>query len=271
MSLKFHFIFLSFHCSSGRSQNLSHVNFPATPASLPFPSLIKFSSFDSSLACLSTNPRPNQRLNGAFSPRGNFYSQRARSFVGLYLSECCTAATLAVSIMMSRLPEISVTPVAQHPGYAFFASECSRVATKLIGVYDFPRDFQLALVPLTTIGNSCVYKCNSTWEPFRTFLLGRIESSEMLLGEKNSVLSSIVMADSRLLKSQQPPAEIAIRRLRVKMMHNATDKAKTLFAEDVRMLEQVIGHELSKVRRPLLPPVHFLTRLSSIPRCLKVG
>jgi hypothetical protein len=45
-----------------------------------------------------------------------------------------------------------------------------------------------------------------------------------------------------------PPAEVTVRRMHVALMEHATAKAHKMFLQDIAMLEQVVGKELSKVR-----------------------
>jgi hypothetical protein len=74
------------------------------------------------------------------------------------------------------------TPSINHPSSVFFAAE-SGVDSKILGAFNYPKDFQLCLIPSAIEGNLFIYKMTRNPETFHVTLIGEIVTEENAIAE----------------------------------------------------------------------------------------
>ncbi|KAJ7240724.1 hypothetical protein C8J57DRAFT_1562149 [Mycena rebaudengoi] len=124
---------------------------------------------------------------------------------------------LTRQVSLVQAIESLIPPVMQTA--LFFADTGPTNATKLIGRYDIGVDFEIALQPSKTPGNTYTYRHTDTHLPLHAFILGEVASIEV--GENNNVAMTI------------------------RSIRNSTFKTRQSYINDALTLIQVIDSEFS--------------------------
>ncbi|KAJ7046263.1 hypothetical protein C8F04DRAFT_1248514 [Mycena alexandri] len=128
-----------------------------------------------------------------------------------------------------------------HPSWEFYFKNNHR-ADKFLGFFDYGRDYELALVPSTTQGNTWHYRNCGDGSLLRALLLGEVVESltvQALLGEQHDESGGV--------------------KLRVKCVSNPSAKTARAFANDHAQLREVVATEDS---RPLSTADSWVETLS---------
>ncbi|KAJ6447615.1 hypothetical protein C8R47DRAFT_1228450 [Mycena vitilis] len=126
------------------------------------------------------------------------------------------------------------------PPPSFFNSESQNDACRLLGTYDHPRDFHLALLPSTSEGNSFTYRSTAPGHTvFRAFLCGQI-----LAVEGTSLGVDL---------SAQTGSEQNVQRITVQPMDRGSSSTRVQFENDVTVLHDVMLGERTKRDLELIP------------------